>query len=80
MSIPPEKIEIGKCYLTWDGRVVQVFQLLSHGAVSYRFRKAHAEPPIRWTGAIAYLAPIASSVEREVPCDWTPETGEPPRR
>ncbi len=72
MSIPPGRMEAGKCYLTSDGRVVRILQFLSNGSLAYRFRRADATPPFRWTGAIAFHVRPFRPV-REVPCDWTPE-------
>ncbi len=72
MTIPLERMDVGKCYLTSDQRVVQVMQFLSSGSLSYRFRRADATPPFRWTGAIAFHVRPFRPV-REVPCNWTPE-------
>lgn len=33
MSIPPESIEVGKCYLSNDGRVRRVVKFLPEGRV-----------------------------------------------
>jgi hypothetical protein len=76
MTIPPESIQVGKCYLTSDERVVQVMQFLSNGSLSYRFRRADDTPPFHWTGAVASPEVLPFQPLREVPCDWTPEMDE----
>ena len=75
MTIPLERIEVGKCYLTSDERVVQVLQFLSNGSLAYRFRRANATSPFHWTGAVAFHVRSFRPV-REVPCDWMPEQEE----
>ncbi len=74
MTIPLERMEVGKCYLTSDQRIVQVLRFLSNGSLSYRFRRADATP-LRWTGAVASPEVLPFQVLHEVPCDWTPEDG-----
>ena len=73
MTIPLERMEVGKCYLTSDGRVVRVLQFLSNGSLAYRFRRADAMPPFHWTGAVATLEVLPFRLLREVPCNWTAE-------
>ncbi len=73
MTIPLERMEVGKCYLTSDGRVVRILQFLSNGSLAYRFRRVDATPPFRWTGAVAPPKVLPFQAVREVPCDWTPE-------
>lgn len=57
MSISPESIEAGKCYLAtgskalWIRRVIEVLP----------------------DGRVQYKDVFASMLQREVPCDWTPE-------
>ena len=73
MTIPLERMEVRKCYVTSDRRIVQVMQFLSNGSLSYRFRRADATAPFRWRGAVASPEVLPFQAIREVPCDWTPE-------
>jgi hypothetical protein len=76
MAIPVESMEVERCYLTSDERVVQVLQFLSNGSLSYRFRWADDTPPFRWTGAVASPGVLPFQVLHEVPCDWPPKIDE----
>ena len=73
MSLPPESIQIGQCYLTDAGKVRRVMGLPS-GRVQFQQRPGH------WKGwkasrpDILDLRSFAFTAERPVPCDWTPET------
>ena len=75
MPAQAQTFEAGESFLTKDGRVVQVLSILSDGSLTYRFRRAATEAPLRWTGAIAVPPVFAALVERPVPCDWTPDAG-----
>jgi hypothetical protein len=78
MSLPPERIREGCCYLA-EGRtypqVRQVLQLLPGGRVRYRSRPPR---PVRdrWATGLCDLKAFALASTREVPCDWTPEMDE----
>jgi hypothetical protein len=78
MSLPPESIEEGKCYLA-DARIYpqvrQVLQVHPDGRIQYRSRPL---PPARdrWAIGVTDRKAFAAAVSREVPCDWTPETDE----
>jgi hypothetical protein len=71
MSIPPESPEVGQCYLTEDGRVRKVMRLPAGWP--------HPLPvprPAQQTMALRTLdhRSFVSTIERPVPCDWTPES------
>jgi hypothetical protein len=65
MSTPPEGPEVGQCYLTEDGRVRKVMRLLPDGRIRYRYR-----------GPLSTLdhRSCVLTIERPVPCNWTPES------
>ncbi len=70
MSIPPESIQIGQCYLT-DGSIVRrVVRILPDGRTQYEWRGGHR---MKWKAGILSRREFALTAEREVPCDWTPE-------
>ncbi len=76
MTMPPESIEVGKCYLTRNDQIVRVEKLLLDGYVIYAFRSSAVAKAFGWTGAQMEIRSFAHLLEREVPCDWTPETDE----
>ncbi len=73
MALPLENIEVGKCYLTRNAQVARVMSLLSDGYVVYAFRNSAAARAAGWTEARSHLRTFVLLIEREVPCDWTPE-------
>ncbi len=78
MSLPPESIREGRCYLA-DGRaypqVRQVLHIHADGRVLYRSRPPR---PVRdrWARGVCDLKAFALATSREVPCDWTPDCDE----
>ncbi len=76
MPLPPESIQIGKCYLTHSGEVRRVLRLLPEDRVHYEFREAAVARAFGWKEGVLGLAPFAALVEHEVPCNWTPEADE----
>jgi hypothetical protein len=72
VSLPPESLEVGKCYLTNTGQVRRVLVMLP-GRVQFERRVKTRGLKLGWIRDIAETRAFASSVEREVPCDWTPE-------
>ncbi len=73
MSIPPESIQVDRCYLTEGGFIRKVTSTGSDGWVHYGERDSTGDwPDKRWTRRLRRQA-FASSAEREVPCDWTLE-------
>jgi hypothetical protein len=75
MSIAPESIQVGKCYLTKMGTIRRVTGLLP-GRVRYEQRPAHRTTWANYRTDILDLRSFAFTVERLVPCDWTPERDE----
>ncbi len=72
MSVRPESIQAGKCYLAKGGRaprIRRVIRVLPDGRVQYEQRS----PRTTWQRGIQHKDVFASMLQREVPCDWTPE-------
>ena len=44
MSVPPERIEVGKCYLMESGQVRRVLRIMPDGRFQYEHRMGHAAP------------------------------------
>ncbi len=82
MPVPPESIEVGRCYLARGYlvagrkalRVRKVKQIHPDGRVQYDQRRGPIPPGRPWPvqGTMQRDA-FALAVEREVPCDWTLE-------
>ena len=75
MSIPPESLQVGQCYLTRTGLVRRVIAF-HQGQVLYETRiNAKGKPSgLGWRPGIADPKVFADLLERPVPCDWTAET------
>ena len=73
MGVPPESIQIGKCYLSNDGRVRRVMKFLPGGRIRYRYRSFPANERGPWRTGRLDIAGFAATTVREVPCNWTPE-------
>ncbi len=78
MTIPPESIEVGKCYLMETGHVRQVRRLMPDGRVQYEQRPGHQVNAGAWRPGMQEGRPFALLVEREVPCDWAREGDKKP--
>ena len=76
MSIPPESIQVGQCYLTLSGQVRRVMRLLPDGRAQYEARGGAVARAFNWRTDVLGLRSFAFSVERAVPCNWTPEMDE----
>ncbi len=74
MSIPPESIQVGQCYLMETGQVVSIMALLPSGAVQFLQRAGHTPEWARSKARVLNLRSFAFSAERPVSCDWTPES------
>ena len=74
MGIPPESLEVGRCYLLNTGHVRRVIRIIPDGRVQFEHRMGHT--PKNWKTGIQEGRSFAFMIEREVPCDWTPETDE----
>jgi hypothetical protein len=72
MSVAPESIEVGKCYLTDASRVQRVIEITPAGEVIHQHRSTR-ERQEEWIAGIATLRAFAFITVREVPCDWAPE-------
>jgi hypothetical protein len=73
VSVPPESIQVGQCYLSVTGQVRRVMRVLPDGRVQYEARGGAVARAFNWRTDILDLRSFAFSVERPVPCDWTPE-------
>src|SRR3712207_1222145 len=49
VTMPPESIEVGRCYLTRNDQVVRVMNVLSDGYVVYAFRSSAVAKARGWT-------------------------------
>ncbi len=76
MTIPPESIEIGKCYLMKTGQLRRVVRLMPNGQIQYEHRPPHQPNAKTWKPGMQSGRSFADLVEREVPCDWRPEADE----
>ena len=72
MSVPAERTAVGKCYLTTTGQVRRVISFLP-GRVRFERRVNTTGPGWGWVPSLSERRAFALLVEREVPCDWTPE-------
>jgi hypothetical protein len=79
MSLPPESIQVGRCYLTevregrTGKRVCKVIAVSPGGHLTYKHRALDRNRLRSWHKAWTSLDTFASLVSREVPCDWTLE-------
>ncbi len=72
MSVPPESIQVGKCYEAQGPRAKQlrrVIRVLPDRRVQYESRGT----PSGWRPGVQERRSFALSVEREVSCDWMPK-------
>jgi hypothetical protein len=74
MSVPPESIEAGKCYLTFSRQVRRVVRLMPDRRVQFEQRPARHLNANAWQPGMQDRRSFAAVAEREVPCGWTPET------
>jgi hypothetical protein len=76
VSLPPETIEVGKCYLNHverGPRVLRVLALLPDGRIQYDYQNRYGTRLLsKWNASILDRAAFARMAERQVPCDWTP--------
>ena len=81
MSIPPESIEAGKCYLVRTGRADQpqgvrrVIRIMPDGRIQFEHRIGSVTA-LGWKVGIQDARSFAFMAVREVPCDWMPEADE----
>jgi len=73
MSIPPESIAVGKCYLArsqGSPRFCRVVKVMFDGRILYDQRTRSGTRSV-----VQERQAFARILEREVPCDWVPEAG-----
>lgn len=79
MTLPPESIQVGKCYLVEAERsrrskgIRRVVRIMPDGRVQFERRPAHQVNAGAWKPGMQEVRAFALQAEREVPCDWTPE-------
>jgi hypothetical protein len=73
VSVRPDSLQAEKCYLITDGRVAPVLKVFPRGDVHCAVRSGNVPKAFQWTGAVADVQSFSDLVEREVPCDWSPE-------
>jgi hypothetical protein len=75
---PPERIEVGRCYLTTTERgyrLRRMVRVMPGGRVQYERRAAAGTRATTvWVLCMTDRRAFARTAEREVPCDWTPES------
>ena len=76
VTAPPDRVQPGKCYLLETGHVRRVIRLMPDGRVQYEGRVGHQRAPGAWRPGMQDIRSFAFLIEREVPCDWSPETDE----
>ncbi len=74
MTIPPESIEVGKCYLMETGHVRRVVRVMPDGRIQFEQRSGAVGRGYGWKAGMQEARSFAFLIEREVPCDWTPES------
>ena len=81
MSLPPESIQVGKCYLVRTKRtdrphsVRRVVRIMPNTLIQYELRTSSGRLA-SWRPGMQDRRSFAAMVVREVSCDWTPEVAE----
>ncbi len=70
MSVPPESIHVGQCYLSDTGKVRRVLNILPDGRVQFEARNRSNSTGQRWKLDIMCLEAFATSTEQPIRCDW----------
>ena len=73
MTVSRASIQADQCYLTVNGQVARVVQLLPDGRVHYQFRNSDLAKAFGWHSGSTSIDTFVHMVERPVPCDWMPE-------
>jgi hypothetical protein len=74
MSVAPESIQVGQCYLTAKGLILRVIEVTPEGYAIYETRRGRVREGHPWPRrASTPLSFLRRRIERPVPCDWTPE-------
>ena len=83
MSVPPESLEVGQCYLVRNEKGLQVrrvVQVMPDGRVRFERRvRTTGRSKDGWVSQVAGGRAFATGIVRKVPCDWTPETDDTER-
>ncbi len=72
MGVPPESLEVGKCYVINTYRVWRIIRVMPDGGVQYEQRAAN-HIATSWQPGMLTALTAEMLIERVVPCDWTPE-------
>ncbi len=75
MSVPPESIDVGKCYLTVGGEVRRALAIEADKVAYHTILKNGSRQSLP-RHRVNALRTFAAQIEREIPCDWTLESGE----
>ncbi len=70
MSVPPDKIEVGQCYLFPGDLVRRVVAITPSGGVAYEVRGPR--PLKGWRARSAHLVSFAAGAITIIPCDYEP--------
>jgi hypothetical protein len=76
MAVPTESLSAGRCYLVEGTGVWRIVRIGHQGHVEYEARGQRLGRAGTWKPGMLDSVVFAHVVERQVPCDWTPETDE----
>ena len=68
MTIPPDSIKVGQCYLTDANTVRRVVRIMPNGQIQFEHRTG-AGKGAGWKAGMLDPRSFASMVQREVACD-----------
>ena len=74
MSVPPESVEVGRCYLGAQHRILHVTHVTPDGRVRFKYQEAHLTKADAWWVGMLNLREFSSQTIRQVPCDGAPGT------
>lgn len=75
MSVAPDTVQVGHCYLAKGQRFLQVTHVTPDGRVRFKYLDSSASSrPDTWWAGMQNLRDFAATALREIPCDWTSET------
>ncbi len=70
MTLPPERIQVGKCYLMQASHVWRVVRITGDGRAEFMHRLGHMLK--NWKIGAEERRTFGATTVREVPCDWRP--------
>jgi hypothetical protein len=70
MSVPPESIEVGQCFLFRGEVIRRVVSIMPNGDMQYELRGPR--PLKGWRADKGRLSAFASAAIKAVPCDYEP--------